>query len=375
MTKILPADPGSAYRAHKSEIDVAIHRVLNSGWYILGQEVSDFEKQFAGYCHVRSAIGVGSGTDALHLALRCCGLVPGDLVATVSNTAVATVAAIELAGARPVLVDIDPVSFTMDPRSLSRAIETDAGKLRAVIPVHLYGHPADMNAIMALAREHDLVVIEDCAQAHGALRDGQMTGTWGHMAAFSFYPTKNLGALGDAGAVVTNSIELANRARLLQQYGWEHRYISKRAGMNTRLDAIQAAVLGVKLPSLDQENFRRREIALFYEKSLQDLPNLILPSHSACERHVFHQYTMRIQNENRDSLQQHLREKDVGASILYPQPIHLQEAYAGRTLIVDGGLSVTEQLAEEILCLPVHPTLTDEQIGTVVRHVKEFCLS
>ena len=324
--KILPADPGATYRTHQSKIDAAIHRVLDSGWYILGREVGTFEKEFAEYCGVKCAIGVGSGTDALHLALRCFGIGQGDLVATVSNTAVATVAAIELAGATPVLVDIDPGTFTMDQQSLARVLESAASPIRAVIPVHLYGHPANMASIMELAARYELIVIEDCAQAHGAMIDGRMVGSWGHMSAFSFYPTKNLGALGDAGAVVTNRSELADRARLLQQYGWEQRYISRIAGMNTRLDEIQAAVLRAKLPSLDQENHRRSEIASMYAEHLRGLPNLILPAQSACDRHVFHQYTVRIQNGKRDSLVEHLHNHQIGAAVLYPQPIHFQEA-------------------------------------------------
>src|SRR5262249_17932185 len=236
-------------------------------WYILGQEVAAFEAEFARYLGVRDAVGVGSGTDALHLALRACGVGPGDAVITASHTAVATVAAIELAGAAPVLVDIDPRSFTLDPNRLEQTVAehggrgraSSAGRLKAIIPVHLYGHPADMPAVMDIARRHDLMVIGGWAQAHGAAVAGRRVGTWGHLAAFSFSPTKNLGALGDGGAVVTNDPQTAERARLLREYGWRERYRSEVPGMNTRLDERQAAVLRVKLRHPDPGNRRRRE--------------------------------------------------------------------------------------------------------------------
>jgi dTDP-4-amino-4,6-dideoxygalactose transaminase len=333
--------------------------------------VRGFESEFASYCHAKHAIGVGSGTDALHLALRCCGIGAGDQVATVSNTAVATVAAIELAGATPVLLDVDPSTYTLDAKSLASAVQSLGSSLRAVIPVHLYGHPADMKSIMDIAARHRLVVIEDCAQAHGASLDGNRVGSWGHMSAFSFYPTKNLGALGDAGAVITNDAQLADKARLLQQYGWQQRYISKLAGMNTRLDEVQAAVLRVKLAYLDQDNARRREIASIYDEQLRGVPGVTPPAHAPGVVHAFHQYTLRT--NRRDALLGELQKHRIGASVLYPQPIHFQEAYRDRILVANGELNATEALAREILCLPVHPTLSDEQVQFVVQSIRSYC--
>src|SRR5688572_19253148 len=243
-SEILVSDPRRGYLAYRDEIDSAISRVLQGGMYILGSEVASFEREFAAYLGVAHAIGVASGTDALIVALKACGVGPGDSVITVSHTAVATVAAIELAGATPVLIDIDPDTFTLDASQLEGAIAAHPST-RAVIPVHLYGHPADMPSILDAASRHDLYVIEDCAQAHGASLAGRMAGTWGHMAAFSFYPTKNLGALGDGGAVATNDPSIAERAAALRQYGWRTRYISDFPGMNSRLDEIQSAVLRV----------------------------------------------------------------------------------------------------------------------------------
>ncbi|HKB40142.1 MAG TPA: DegT/DnrJ/EryC1/StrS family aminotransferase, partial [Gemmataceae bacterium] len=338
---LLPADPGAGYLAHKGAIDAAVRRVLESGWYILGQEAAAFEAEFARYLGVRHAVGVGSGTDALHLALRACGVGPGDAVITASHTAVATVAAIELAGAAPVLVDIDPRSFTLDPNRLEQAVAehggrgraSSAGRLKAVIPVHLYGHPADMPAVMDIARRHDLIVIEDCAQAHGAAVERRKVGTWGHLAAFSFYPTKNLGALGDGGAVVTNDPQTAERARLLREYGWRERYKSEVAGMNTRLDELQAAVLRVKLRHLDRENARRRELARTYDAALSATP-LVLPRPRGDVDHVYHLYVVRSQQ--RDELRASLKADGIGTSIHYPTPVHLQPAYRGRLVLVGG---------------------------------------
>jgi dTDP-4-amino-4,6-dideoxygalactose transaminase len=276
---LLPADPKANYLAHKEEIDQAIRRVLDSGWYILGQEVAAFEQEFAQYLGVSQAVGVGSGTDALEIALRACGVGVGDAVITVSHTVVATVAAIELVGAMPVLVDIDPITFTLDPNRLEDTIAQHQGsRIKAIIPVHLYGHPAAMPAIKEIARRHDLYVIEDCAQSHGAAIKGRKTGAWGDLAAFSFYPTKNLGALGDGGAVVTDNAELAQKLRLLREYGWQRRYISEMPGMNTRLDEIQAAVLRVKLQYLDKENAQRRELAEVYNSRLSATPLVCLKS-------------------------------------------------------------------------------------------------
>lgn len=360
---LVPADPKANYLAHKDEIDQAIHRVLDSGRYILGREVAGFEEEFAAYLGVRYAIGVASGTEALEVALRSCGIGFGDAVITVSHTAVATVAAVELAGATPVLVDIDPGTFTMDPNRLENAIRQHSGdRLKAVIPVHLYGHPADMPAIMDIARRHELTVIEDCAQSHGATIEGQKTGTWGHLSAFSFYPTKNLGALGDGGAVVTNDPILADRLRLLREYGCRERYVSDLPGMNTRLDELQAAILRVKLQYLNKENAHRQEIARLYSALLSSTA-LVVPESRADVDHVYHLYVIRC--KRRDDLRAFLKEHSVSTFIHYPVPVHLQPAYRGRVVIGRGGLHHTEHICREILSLPLHPQIASEQVQRI----------
>ena len=363
-------NPKAGYLAHQAEIDAAIQRVLESGWYILGREVESFEQEFAAYIGVRHAIGVANGTDALGLSLRACGVGPGDLVFTVSHTAVATVAAIELAGATPVLVDIDPVTYTMDPNCLEYALaHLPAGKPKAVIPVHLYGHPADMPSILELAKRHGLYVIEDCAQSHGATLDGRMTGAWGDIAAFSFYPTKNLGALGDGGMVVTDNHALAERVRLLQQYGWRERYISEIPGGNSRLDELQAAVLRVKLRGLDKENMRRQNLAQTYNTLLADA-GMTLPAVRSGVAHVYHQYVVRL--PQRDALRYYLRQAGVGTLIHYPTPVHLQPAYQSRLPIV-APLPWTEQAARQVLSLPMFPQLSDDQVRRVGECIGSFC--
>lgn len=367
---LLPADPKANYLTHKDEIDRAIDRVLDSGRYILGQEVVAFEQEFARYLGVRHAVGVGSGTDALYLALRACGIGVGDAVITVSHTAVATVAAIELAGAMPVLIDIDPVTFTMDPNQLEDSIKKKdgtelsavSGRLKAIIPVHLYGHPVHMPAIMDIAKRFDLRVIEDCAQSHGAALQRCKTGAWGHLAAFSFYPTKNLGALGDAGAVVTNDLGLAKRVRLLREYGWRERYISDLPGMNSRLDELQAAILRTKLRYLDKENQRRQALARIYDSMLSTTA-LGLPRLRNDVEHVYHQYVVRSQH--RDELRSFLKENSVNTLIHYPTPVHLQPAYKGRVIISGGKLQKTEESCREVLSLPMHPQMTDAQAQVV----------
>jgi dTDP-4-amino-4,6-dideoxygalactose transaminase len=365
-------DPKAGYLAHQAEIDAAIQRVLNSGWYILGREVESFEQEFAAYIGVRHAIGVGNGTDALELSLRACAVGPGDLVFTVSHTAVATVAAIELAGATPVLLDIDPVTYTMDPNCLAAALAHPLdGTPKAVIPVHLYGHPADMPSILEIAKSHDLYVIEDCAQSHGATLDGRMTGAWGDIAAFSFYPTKNLGALGDGGMVVTENPALAERVRLLQQYGWRERYISDIPGGNSRLDELQAAILRVKLRFLDEDNEKRRAIAALYTDHLTKA-GFSCPVPSAKSRHVFHQYVVR--SSRRGDLKSYLNERDIKTNVHYPQAVHEQPAYAGR-IPVGATLIHTEKAVREILSLPMYPELTLEQIIFVVTALRDWMKS
>jgi dTDP-4-amino-4,6-dideoxygalactose transaminase len=350
------------YLRYKQAIDEAIGRTLNSGWYILGSEVAAFEKEFADYLGVARAVGTGSGTDSLQLSLRCLGVGPGDVVATVSHTAVATVAAIQLAGATPLLVDIDPDSYTMDPSSLEKALEQfarscamDKGRrIKAIIPVHLYGHPADMHAICAVADQHDLFVIEDCAQAAGAELDDRKLGSFGDMAAFSFYPTKNLGALGDGGALVTNDSDLAERARKLREYGWHNRLSVLERGINSRLDEIQAAVLRVRLSGLDRDNIERSEIADFYSRNIKKVG---LPYIRKGCAHVYHQYVIRT--PRRDDLKRYLEKHGVMTAIHYPMPVHLQPAYRG-SLYEHGSLQVTELICGEILSLPIYPGLAKE---------------
>ena len=351
--------------AHKEEIDSAITRVMESGHYILGQEVGAFEKEFAAYIGVRFGIGVSSGTDALHLALWACGIGPGDEVITVSHTAVATVVAIDLCGAKPVLIDIDPFTFVMDTDQIEQAITS---RTKAILPVHLYGYVADMKSILSIAHSYGLRVIEDCAQSHGATYGSRKSGAWGDIAAFSFYPTKNLGAFGDGGIVVTSDEELAERVRLLREYGWQQRYVSETSGLNSRLDELQAAVLRVKLKYLDQWNEERRRKALIYMKLLEG-SEVICPIERKPVRHVYHLYVIRT--KKRDFLQAFLRENGIGTLIHYPVPIHLQNAYKNLGYR-KGDLPMTEQYSREILSLPFFPEMTEVEIKEVVSKILFF---
>lgn len=360
-------NPRAQYESHRAAIDEAIRRVLASERYILGGEVSAFEREFAEYIGVRDAIGVGSGTEALHLALAACGVGAGDEVITVAHTAVATVAAIELCGATPIFVDIEPDHFTLDPNQLEEAITS---RTKAVIPVHLYGQAADLAAITSVAKRCGIKVIEDCAQAHGATYRGRKVGSWGDVACFSFYPTKNLGAIGDGGAVVTNDPALAEKVRNLREYGWSsERDVSKASGWNSRLDELQAAILRVKLRFLDADNERRRRIAALYDELLRD-SDLILPLRRADATHVFHLYVVR--SGERDELLARLRAEGVGALVHYPVPVHLQPAYSGKNFY-DDRLTNTERIASEVLSLPIYPELTDEEIEKVAAACVSYC--
>lgn len=370
------SDPKASYLRHREEIDRAIAETLASGWYILGQQVKSFEQEFAEYLGAAHCVGVANGTDALNVALRCL-IEPGDVVITVSHTAVATVAAIELAGGVPLLVDIDPATFTIAVAAIEDAITTwrGPGAIRGVIPVHLYGHPAEMQAIGEIARRHELFVIEDCAQAHGAMINGRRAGTFGDLAAFSFYPTKNLGALGDGGAVVTNDDAYVETLRLTREYGWRERYVSLFPGLNSRLDEIQAAILRVKLKYLDDENARRQEIARKYNAALAGT-RLRLPQCRDGVSHVYHQYVVRC--EERDHLRERLQSSrigkigKIGTLIHYPMPIHLQPAYRGRIPVHRGCLPVTEKTSREILSLPMHPHLSNEQVEIVCNEILDW---
>jgi dTDP-4-amino-4,6-dideoxygalactose transaminase len=360
------ADPRAGYRAHKAAIDAAIAAMLEEGRYILGPEVTGFEQEFAAYIGSAHAVGAASGTEALVLAMQALDLGPNEYVATVSHTAVATVAAIELAGAKPLLIDIDPATYTLDPAKLERALAHAPGRVAAVIPVHLYGLGADMDAIGALARRHGFRIIEDCAQSHGARLHDKRLGSIGDLAAFSFYPTKNLGAIGDGGGVVTNDAALAAKLNELREYGWGQRYISDRIGMNSRLDELQAAILRVKLRGLDADNARRQAIAAAYDQGLRDT-GLGLPSRRADATHVFHQYVLR--SPARDALAAALKAKGIGTNIHYPVPVHLQPAYQGRVALGLGGLPESVRAAQEVLSLPMFPELNDEQVARVIAAV------
>jgi len=369
-TPIPQTDPHAGYVEHKAAIDAAVARVLDGGWYILGRETEAFEARFAEFVGVRHGIGCGNGTDALELALRACGIGAGDLVFTVSHTAVATVAAIERAAAIAVLIDIEEGGFCMDPAALERTLKAPPkGRPAAVIPVHLYGEPAALDEIATLARAHGLRLIEDAAQSHGAAYRGRMTGSIGDFGCFSFYPTKNLGALGDAGGLVTDNPELAAAAREIREYGWRDRYVSAVPGINTRLDPLQAGILNAKLDRLEQDNARRQAIAARYDAGLADLP-LKLPTRRNSATHVFHQYVVRT--AKRDRLREHLRQAQIGTGIHYPLPVHLQPAYRGIVPVGPGGLCQSEKAAREILSLPMFPQLSDAAVDRVIAEIRRF---
>jgi dTDP-4-amino-4,6-dideoxygalactose transaminase len=376
VNTIPQTNPRNNYLSHKPEIDEAIAKVLDGGWYILGQQLENFEREFASYLGTRHAIGVSSGTDALCLALKACGVGSNDLVFTVSHTAVATVAAIELVGAIPVLVDIETDFYSMDPNHLEESVKFHlshkASKKgyhpKAIIPVHLYGHPADMMSIMEIAKRYGLLVIEDCAQSHGASLLGRKTGTWGDLAAFSFYPTKNLGAFGDGGMVVTNNPDFSEKLLLLRQYGWRNRYISEIPGYNSRLDELQAALLRVLLPYLDQENEKRNAIANIYDFELST-SSICLPKCHDQATHAYHQYVIRT--NKRDDLRSFLNDNMINTGIHYPVPIHKQPAYINK-LQFAGKLSNTENAATNILSLPMYPSLGENNARCVTEAIKKW---
>ena len=357
------ANPGAGYRALKTEIDAAVARALSSGWYILGAEGRAFEAEYAAWLGTTRAIGCANGTDALVLALRSLGIGPGCAVAAVSHTAVATVAAIEMVGATPVLIDIDPLHYTMDPAELDAVLaHPPAGlpPIRAVIVVHLYGQPADLAAIQASAARHGIPVIEDCAQAHGATIGAQKVGSFTEVSCFSLYPTKNLGALGDGGVVATNDAERADTIAALRQYGWRTHYISDSAGVNSRLDEIQAAILRAKLPHLDAGNARRQAIAAAYDGAL---PAALRPVRRAGTSHVFHQYVLRV--ADRAAVQADLRGRGIGTGVHYPAPVHLQPAYLDRIALGPARCAATEIAAREVMSLPMYPELSDDDVARV----------
>ena len=367
MEVLYTANPRANYLALKAEIDAAIQGVLDSSSYVLGPVVAGFERSFADYLGAKHGIGVNSGTDALHLALRGLGIGRGDEVLTVSHTAVATVAAIEMSGASPVLVDVEPRWRTIDPAGVAAAI---GSRTRAVIAVHLYGQPADLDALGALCAGHGLALVEDCAQAHGAGWGKAVVGTRGNVAAFSFYPTKNLGAVGDGGMVVTNDAALDETVRQLRQYGWASPQHSVKPGWNSRLDPLQAAVLQVKLRHREEGTERRRGLAARYAAELAGLP-LRLPEERPGSRHVYHLYVVEtLDARHRDALQLHLQREGIVAGIHYPAGVHAQAAYSGR--IRAAALPVTERLTAAILSLPLYPELSAGSQDRVIAAIRGF---
>jgi dTDP-4-amino-4,6-dideoxygalactose transaminase len=366
------ADPGAMYRALKSEIDAAVARVLASGWYILGQEGEAFEHEFATWLGVPRAVGCGSGTDAIALTLRGLNIGVGSTVVTVSQTAVATVAAIEMAGAVPLLIDIDPLHYTMDPAELVEVLDHPPPNLppiRAVMPVHLYGQAADMEVILAACAQHDVAVIEDCSQSHGATLNGRKLGTFGDAAVFSLYPTKNLGALGDAGVVATRDPALADRVAALRQYGWRSRYVSDERGVNSRLDEMQAAILRVLLPHLDARNARRAAIAAIYDVAIGS-DGMSTPSRRPGAGHVFHQYVVRT--ESRENMRSQLAAAGIGTAVHYPMAVHVQPAYRGRVALGPSGCVESETVSAQVLSLPIFPDLTDAEVAHVAATMRDI---
>jgi dTDP-4-amino-4,6-dideoxygalactose transaminase len=349
------------YDAHRQEVDAAIRRVLESGWYVLGKEIEAFEKEFAAYVGARHCVGVANGTDAIEVALRALGIGVGDEVVTVSHTATFTAIGIAGAGATPVFVDIEPTSYAMDAKAAGRAVSP---RTKAVVPVHLYGEPADLDAI---AREvGDVPLVEDVAQAHGAMLRGRRAGSIGTLACFSFYPSKNLGAFGDGGAVTTNDAELAERLRQIRNGGQADRYQHVLPGVNSRLDELQAAILRAQLPQLDAMNARRREIAARYTQGLAGISGIALPRVEPSDMSfVYHLYVLR--SPVRDALRQSLAKQGISAQVHYPIPAHRQPAFAAQGNVQ---LPHTDRAAAEVLSLPIYPELSDAEVDEVIAAVR-----
>jgi len=352
---IYTANPAASFLAHQDEIEEAVLNTIRGNTFILGEEVKALEQEFAEYIGTSEAIGVGNGTDALELALRSLNIGNGDEVITVSHTAVATVAAIECAGAIPLLVDIEADFFTLDA---SKLVDVFSKKTKAVIVVHLYGQSADIDAIKEFCKENKLFLIEDVSQAHGATLNGKRLGSFGDIACFSCYPTKNLGALGDAGLITTNNSELANRVRALREYGWaKERYVSDYPGRNSRLDELQAAVLRVKLKYLDESNKKRADLASRYNEAFENHSWIQTPKVRIGVDHVYHLYVVKI--DARDEVIEKLKLYGIFAGVHYPLPVHLQDGYAGRIKI--SSMNNTEIISNQILSLPMFPEFADHQ--------------
>ena len=369
MKKVPLQDLPLQYQNIKAELAPEIEKTLSSAAYILGPAVSRFEEDFAGYVGTKYCIGVGSGTDALHLALIAAGVKPGDEVITVSYTFVATTWAISYVGAKPVFVDIDPYTYTLDPQKLEAAITP---KTKAVLPVHLYGHTCHMDEIMDICRRHNLALIEDAAQAHGSTYKGKNAGTFGVSSCFSFYPGKNLGAFGEAGGVCTDDPAMAEHLRRLRNHSQGERYYYDELGFNYRMDGLQGAVLGVKLKHLRPWTALRAAVAAKYKQALAGLPGLILPETKEwCNSNW---YLFVVQHPERDALQKFLAERGVDSALHYPLPVHLQKAYA-HLGYKQGDLPVSETVAKRCLTIPLFPEITDEQIEQVTSAIKDFCLN
>lgn len=358
----------SPYRELKQELDSAYQRVMESGWYILGQEVKAFEQEFANYCQVKECVGVGNGLEALHLILRAYEIGAGDEVIVPSNTYIATWLAVSYTGATPVPVEPDMATYNMDAARVEAAITP---KTRAILPVHLYGQPADMTPLMMLAEKYNLKVVEDAAQAQGARYQGRLCGSLGHAAGFSFYPGKNLGAQGDAGAVVSNDPELVDRVRVLRNYGSRVKYFNEVKGFNSRLDEMESAFLRAKLPHLDEWNNRRRKIAALYLEGLANLPELDLPQVPAWAEPNWHIFP--VLHSKREELQKFLKSQGIDTLIHYPVPPHLSGAYA-ELGYKQGDFPLAEHIAERELSLPMGPHLEMEDAAAVVEAVRAYCI-
>ena len=359
-------DLKAQYLSIKSELDAAVLGVLENAQFILGPEVAAFEQEFARYCGSSEAIGVNSGTSALHLALLACGIGPGDEVITSPFTFVASAATIVYTGARPVFVDIDPASFNIDVTRIAAAITP---RTKAIMPVHLFGQTADMDPIMDIARRHGLLVVEDAAQAHGAEYKGRRAGSIGHLGCFSFYPGKNLGACGEGGAVVTNNPAYARQVRMLRDWGAEQKYVHELKGYNYRMEGMQGAILRVKLRHLERDNQRRREIAARYLSALADCARLTLPCVAPGNLPVWHLFVVR--SPERAALQRHLQDAGIGCMIHYPTPPHLQPAYADAGW-APGSLPLSERIHRQVLSLPMAPTLSDAEVDQVIQALRDW---
>ena len=363
---IIPlVDLKAQYQTLRDELLPVVEHTISQCQYILGQEVELFEKEFAAFCGVKHCVGVSSGTDALHLALRALEIGPGDEVITAANTFIATAFAISYTGATPVLVDVSPMDYNIEPEHILEAITEQT---KAIIPVHLYGQPADMNTIMDIARQYNLYVVEDACQAHGARSNGRRAGSFGNAACFSFYPGKNLGAFGDGGAVVTDDEKLAEIIREFRQYGQKEKYIHTGIGFNCRLDALQAAILRVKLRFLDEWNEQRRNASKIYRKLLAN-NDVILPTEKSDVHHVYHLFV--IQHDQRDKLLDYLKQKGIFCGIHYPIPISHQKPFLNAKVHPNGS-PISTELSKSIISLPIFPEISEEQIEYISREIKKF---